>query len=246
AADDGDTVVPGAEGGAQDLAHVGLAAFIAHTPGAGLGTDNRHGLLDRGERGGFTAAALFDDVVPPAFGVVVAGGAGEYSERVGAGVFRIGVFVRGFLSRALLVGEPLARGFGTRFRLFRVFGQGVGGGQVAEAHLHAVVDGVAQRHPLRREGRERPERPPAGATPALGSSAAAVDEQGDRRFELPRQTDEGIGFRRPLDEDRLGAEAFQLGPYGARGSGTVVAHPEDPHLLGVEGRHQALTSRQAR
>ena len=235
AADDGDAVVPGAEGGAQDLAHVCLAAFGVHVPGPGLGADGRHGLLDRGERGGFTVAALFDGVVPPAFGVAVAGCAGEHSERVGAGVCRVGLLVRALLARGPRL--PRVRGLS---------GQCVGGGQVAEAHLHAVVDGVAQRHPLRREGRERPERPPARVVHALGSPAGAVDEQGDRRLELPRQVDEAVRLRRPFDEDRLGAQAFQFGPHGARGPGAVVAHPEDPHPLGVDGRHQAPTSRQAR
>src|SRR5690606_15627011 len=137
AADHGDPFVPGAQGGAQHLAHVRLAAglVLGLRFGGEFGADRGHGLGDGGERGGAAVAALLHHVVPPAFGVVVAGGLGEDAERVDAHARRLPL-------------PGLLLFFGAR-------GQGVGGGQVAEAHLGAVLGGVAQRLPLRGEDRER-------------------------------------------------------------------------------------------
>src|SRR5690606_14398929 len=87
---------------------------------------------------GFDVGGGFDDRVPPAFGVVVAGGSGQFCERVDA-----------------------VAGFGVQ-------GEHGGGGQITEVHRHTVFGGVAQCLPLRGEFGERPERGAGGCVRHVG------------------------------------------------------------------------------
>jgi hypothetical protein len=63
-------------------------------------------------------------------------------------------------------------------------------------------------------------------------------EQRDRWFQLGRERHERVGLRRTLDENHVGTQPHQLGAYGTRGPGAVMADAEQ------EDAHD--TSRQAR
>ena len=166
AADHGDHSVGLPDGGAQDLAHVGLAPVLLLLPlprrGRRPGPQLGHGLGQRGERR-LPVHPRLDDVVPPPLGVVVPGRAGQQRDRVlpraPAASWR-----RQVAGPASARRPPASVGSrsGGAARLGSSASSSVGQdhrrGQVAEAHRHLVLGGPAQRLPFGREHRERPER----------------------------------------------------------------------------------------
>src|SRR5690606_28757130 len=107
--------------------------------------EGRHGLLQCGERRQgipLVPAAVLDDVLPPPFGVVVAGGAGQHAQGVDA--YRVPRTVG--LLRVVRVFPAVPVGVPCVLCVVGALGvvlprQGVGGGQVDEAGRDPVVDG---------------------------------------------------------------------------------------------------------
>ncbi len=210
-ADHRDPVVAGPAGGADPAAHVRLALPVAQARPAVL-AQHRHRLGDGRERrervlavGG---AAVLDDVLPPALGVVVAGRLGEPGDRVArqGGVLLLGAAV------------PALR-------------EGVPGRQVDEPERHPAVDGVTDRHPLRRELGVGPERGP-------GRVVGRVGQQGDRRHHVLRggQPEDRLGLRRPLHQHRVRPQPLQRGRHRAGRARPVVPYAQQCHLCA----HRAL------
>ncbi len=247
AADDGDGVPELLARRAQPEPHVRLADEVAGVAAVPVRlAQGAHGLGEGPERGGGVAvAAQLDDVLPPALGVLVPGGPGE---------FRDGIDPRPVPGDALLAVVPGGVG-----------GEGVRGGQVEEADGGAPVQGPADRDPFGRELGHRPERGPAGVVHGVG-------EQRDGRphVRVRRELHQRVGLGGPLDQHRGGPLRLQDGPHPPRGPGPVVPHPEQQGPTGVHarapgdgrgrgggrgrdggrgegrGRSHALTSRQAR
>ena len=128
-------------GGADRLAHVGLAALLGRVVLGERLAQRAHRLGHGLER--VALAARLDDVLPPALGVPVAGDLGERGQRVRAQA----------AARLVLVA---ARGHLVRR------------GQVHEAHGHVAVERVADRPPLGREAGERIERGAGGLVRHVG------------------------------------------------------------------------------
>ncbi len=167
--------------------------------------------------------AVFDDVLPPALGVVVPGGLGKHPDRVHGGCDlvlcplprRLPLLGAGGLPRP-------GRGGLDRER--------VRGGQVDEADRDAVVEGPAEGHPLRRERGHRPEGGPARVV-------HGVREEGDRRAHrrIGGQRQQRVALGRSLDEDGGRAGGRERGEHRPRRSGPVVPHPQQPRPGGRRG-----------
>ncbi|GAA4783351.1 hypothetical protein GCM10023329_37170 [Streptomyces sanyensis] len=215
-------------GGAQRETHMGLAGRVPGTAAVAVRlAQGRHRLPEGGERreGVPGAAAVLDDVLPPAFGVVVARGVRQGAQRVDP---------RGRPPVAPPV-VPLRPRGPVRRRGLLVRRQQMGGRQVDEADRHTAGECPADRHPLGAEGGERPERRAAGVV-------RRVDQQGDRGpHPLGRcQRQQGVALGRPLDQHRGRLGGLQRGQHGAGGARPVVPDAEE------QGAGHPSTSRQAR
>lgn len=252
-ADHGDVVPELLAGRAQLDAHVrladrvpGVAAVPVHLAQGG------HRLAERGEGGQRVAGApvvgaVFDYVLPPALGVVVARGLGQHPDGVdrdGRGARLPGPFRR---ARVLLLLLPLP----LPLLLLLRHGQRVGGREVDEADRDVVREGPADRDPFGREPGEWPERRPAGIVHRVG-------EQCDGRPHLlvGGERQQRVALGRALDEHRPGPGGLQRGADGTGRAGAVVPHPQQqrtagaggagPRDAGARGAGHAEASRQAR
>jgi hypothetical protein len=178
------------------------------------------------------------------FRIVVAARCGERSQRVPAHAQRVVVNTLAILCWLLLCWLLLwrlhnlcrvpsvcgvcstSRGFdGLDLRCVLVaLGETDAGGQVAEANGHTVLTRPHQRLPLGGEHRERPERRNAGR---IGD----VSKQRDGRYEtgVGDQGGHRVSVGGAFDEDNVRLQPFQRRPDRARGTRTVVAHPENLH-----------------
>ncbi len=86
AAHDDDLGVTGTACRTDRSTHVGLALQLASRGNESL-PGGCHRLGD-GVEGGCAVATMFDHVLPPAFGIGVAGGSGEFAHRIGRRGFR--------------------------------------------------------------------------------------------------------------------------------------------------------------
>jgi hypothetical protein len=199
---------------------------------------------------------VFDDVLPPAFGVVVPRGFGERGERVQTHRLRLTAAVTtaaltavfGLPAVRVTVNAPVSAPVRADACLVVVAErERVRRGQVHEAHRDVRVQRPADRHPLRGEPGQRPER-------RLARLVRDVCEQRHRRaHRLVRgERDDGVRLGRPLDEQHLRAARLQRGPHGARRARPVVPHAQQQRPVRPSSprsglvRHQAPTSRQAR
>ncbi|GAA3539897.1 hypothetical protein GCM10022419_019920 [Nonomuraea rosea] len=57
-----------------------------------------------------------------------------------------------------------------------------------------------------------------------------MGQQRDRRLQLWRERDEGVGLRRAFDEQGIGPQAVQLRHDGPRGPRPVMPHAQDEHI----------------
>ncbi len=202
--------------GADRTAHVRLALEFA-AGGDEAGTDGAHGVGDGVERGR-AVAAVFDHVLPPAFGVRVARGRGEVAERVGRGL-------------------PA-----DEFVVIRRGGERHGERQVDRPHRHVVLVRPGDRLPLGAEHGERRERRPRRIGDDVPEQGDRRHEFGiadplQRRFEVGRQ----------LDEDHRRLHRIERLHHGAGRSGAVVPHAEQVHLGTCDvGRHVPSLTRRGR
>ncbi len=190
--------------------------------------------------------AVLDDVLPPALGVVVTGRLGEHADGVDPNVGGVGDAgdagdagcIRGVgrrpAKRLRRLGFPLPLG------LLRRHGQGMHRGQIDETDRDLALQGPAQRHPLRGELGQRPER----------RAPRVVHDVGEQRHRWPHvgmqgQRQQGIRLGRALYQHRGRRGRLQRGPHRTRRPGAVVPYPEQHRLRRRPGGH-ALTSRQAR
>ena len=149
AADHGDALEAVADRSADGLAHVRLASLLADRRGRGAAPDRSHRLGDGGERRRAVAAVL-DDVLPPPLRIGIAGGT-RPARRMGRPAGRTGG-----VEQAVVVG---------------VAGEDVGQREVDRPQRRAVLDGPAERAPLRAELGEREERRGRGSSSTHPSSA---------------------------------------------------------------------------
>ena len=205
-ADDGDGGVALAHRGPDGTAHVRLAPLLAGR-GHGARSHRGHRLGDGLERDE-TVAAMLDHVVPPAFGVWLAGSGRQRTERVGTDR-RARRRSSAISSSAASSGAPVSVLASGRSIARTSTPSGVGPG-----------DGL----PFGAERRQRCERRPV-------RMVDDVTEQRDRRDELfiadPRQRRRRLGRR--LDEHDVGLQLVERLHDRARRTGTVVPDAEQVH-----------------
>ena len=233
---------------AERLAHRGLAALLGELCLLGDRTELRrpqlrHRLGERVER--IAVSARLDDILPPPLRVVVAGGAREHGDRVGAQVrfgrvvcFREIPAFQGMtreVAGVTMVREVIRWQFVVeilRFVLVVVRGdQAVRRREVAEAHLAAVADGPREGLPL---GAELGERPEAGSL----WGGLVVGQQRHRRNQAASDPfNQYVSFGRALDQDELRVLRRQGADDRPGRARSVVPDAEHPQgwLRGLDG-----------
>lgn len=242
AADDGDFLVAFFHGGADGFSHEGLAVGFEGVWARGEGgAEGGHGFEDGGEEVfGGGGGAGFDEVVPPGFGVGVAGDGGEVGEGIDVlsferrvSSFKWGWFVDGGFGRggrsafdfgvgvALRDGRGAVGVFGGGFGGF-LHGEAVGEGEVHEAGGDFVFGGVLEGLPFGGEFGE-------GVEGGVVGDVGGVDEEGDGGFEGVEEVrgEGGVGFGGAFDEEEVGLELVEGLLEGAGAAGAVVADAED-------------------
>ncbi len=216
AAHDHDRLEPVAPSRADGSAHVGLA--LQFGPGCDVADACCVHRFGDGVEGRGAVAAVFDHVLPPAFGVVVAGCCGEIPERVGRRRLLEHRLLRQMRRWGL---TPASHSTGQRDRE----------GQVDGAYGHLTSVRPRDRLPLRAEGRQRRE---CGA----GRFGDDVAEQRHRRHEVdvadPAQRRLHVGGE--FDEHDVGDEIVECAEDRSRGSGAVVPDAEQ-----VQGHGRPFT-----